>query len=123
MRRRAASFFLLSFVIVAPSAFAGPPRPPPRPPPLPDVPAVDLARLKPEDFSDDDLDLPYYLAHFPTIANSVDSTGPTRGYIRYPLAYAEVDGENTRAMENVLSLAWFYTASRPWNPYRGHPAL
>ena len=84
---------------------------------------MDLARLKPQDFSDEDLDLPYYLVHLHTIANAIDSSGPTRGYIRYPLAYPEDDTDNPRVMENVLALAWFYTASRSWNPYRGHPAL
>ena len=36
-----------------------------------DVPAVDLSALSPEDFADDELDLPYYLAHFQPFANSV----------------------------------------------------
>jgi hypothetical protein len=30
---------------------------------------------------------------------------------------------NARIMESLLSLAWFYCADRPWNPYRGHPAV
>src|SRR6478735_7938809 len=45
------------------------------PSPWPPVPPVDWSKLKPEDFSDDELDLPYYLANFHKLANSVVETG------------------------------------------------
>ena len=71
----------LLLIAAAPPAFAAPPRqrpkaPPsrPEPPRLPEVPPADLARLTPQDFSDEDLDLPYYLEHLHTIANAVDSS-------------------------------------------------
>ena len=46
-----------------------------------EVPAIDLSKLKPSDFSDDELDIPYYLQHFHTFANSVVETGPDKGFI------------------------------------------
>lgn len=93
--------------------------------PLPVVPPVDWARLKPADFTDDDLDLPFYLAHFARLANSVVADGPNRGFIGLSVWRGQKDNKphNARIMENILSLAWFYCADRPWNPYRGHPAV
>ncbi|WP_162606418.1 hypothetical protein [Jiangella asiatica] len=85
------------------------------------VPPVDLGELSPGDFLDEELDLPYYLAHFHTVANSVVESGPNRGFIdiavwRNP---EQQDPANARVMENVLSFAYFYTKDRPWNAYRG----
>lgn len=89
------------------------------------VPSVDLSSLSPSDFADDELDLPYYLAHFSRIANSVDLTGPHRGFIDIAV-WREPEFNtpgNPRIMENILSLAFFYTTDRPWNPYYNHPAV
>jgi hypothetical protein len=47
----------------------------------PEVPPADFSKLKPADFSDDELDLPYYLAHFHRLANSVVEEGESRGFI------------------------------------------
>jgi hypothetical protein len=47
----------------------------------PNLPAVDLSTVKPSDFTDDELDMPYYLKHFHTFANSVLETGPNKGFI------------------------------------------
>lgn len=86
---------------------------------------ADLSRLSPSDFRDDELDLPYYLAHFSRIANSVALSGPRRGFIDIPVWRDLKDNQpyNARIMESILSLAYFYTLNRPWNPYRGDPAL
>lgn len=84
---------------------------------------MDLAKLSPADFSDEDLDLPYYLFHFQTIANAVESSGPDRGFIHINVWRRSEEPSNARVMENILSLAWFYCADRKWNPYRGDPAL
>jgi len=49
--------------------------------PWPKVPPADFRKLKPSDFADDELDLPYYLAHFHRVANSVVEDGDNRGFI------------------------------------------
>lgn len=87
------------------------------------VPPADLARLKPSQFTDDELDLPFYLAHFHRLANAVVEQGEDRGFIRLNVWRAPKDNQpyNARIMENILSLAWFYTANRPWNPYHASP--
>src|SRR5687767_7555029 len=48
--------------------------------PWPKVPPADFTKLKPSDFADDELDLPYYLAHFHRLANSVVEEGENRGF-------------------------------------------
>ena len=73
------------------------------------VPAVDLARLRPADFRDDQLDLPYYMAHFRRLAESVVEQGPDRGFIHIPV-WRSVSGNqpyNARIMESILSLAYW----------------
>ncbi|HKO16134.1 MAG TPA: hypothetical protein VJU87_07840 [Gemmatimonadaceae bacterium] len=89
------------------------------------VAAADLARLSPSQFRDDELDLPYYLAHFHELANHVALAGPRRGFIDLAVWRSPRDNQpyNARIMENILSLAYFYTTNRPWNPYRGDPAV
>ena len=91
----------------------------------PPVAAADMSRLRPSDFTDDEVDLPYYLAHFHRVANAVVPSGPNRGFIDIPVWRARKDNapHNARIMESLLSLAWFYTAKRPWNPYYGAPEL
>jgi len=89
------------------------------------VPAADLTRLSPGDFADDELDLPYYLAHFHRFANGVIMEGEHRGFIDISVWRREKDNRphNARIMENCLALAFFYCTDRPWNLYRGHPAV
>ena len=89
------------------------------------VPPVDASKIKAADFADADLDLPFALAHFARVANSVVMDGPDRGFIALSVWRGEKNTHpfNARIMENILSLAWFYTAPQRWNPYRGHPAL
>jgi len=91
----------------------------------PAIPAVDLSKFKPSDFTDDELDMPYYLAHFHTFANSVTETGPDKGFINIAV-WRSPDGNkpyNARIMENILSLTYFYCTNRPWNLYYASPAL
>jgi hypothetical protein len=90
---------------------------------LPEVKPADLSKLSPADFADEDLDLPFYLFHFHTVANAVESDGPDRGFIQINVWRKSHDSFNARIMENILSLAWFYCADRKWNPYRGDAAL
>jgi hypothetical protein len=91
----------------------------------PAVPDIDLSKLKPADFSDAELDIPYYLKHFHTFANSVVESGPDKGFINISVWRSPADNKpyNARIMENILSLAWFYCTNRPWNSYYGSPAL
>lgn len=91
----------------------------------PEVPDVDLSKFKPADFSDEELDIPFYLKHFHTFANSVVETGPDKGFINIHVWRGANDNKpyNARIMENILSLAWFYCTNRPWNIYYNSPAV
>jgi hypothetical protein len=93
--------------------------------PLPKVPPVDLGQLKPGDFSDAEVELPYYLAHFHRVANSVSEEGELRGFFDLSVWRGQVNHKtyNARVMENCLSLAFFYCTQRSWNPYYGDSAL
>ena len=91
----------------------------------PKVQAIDLADYKPSDFADDELDIPYYLKHFHTVANSVVETGADKGFINIHV-WRNAEGQktyNARIMESILSLTYFYCNNRPWNVYRGNAAL
>lgn len=85
----------------------------------PPVPAADLSKISLASFDDDELEIPYYLAHFSTLANSIVESGPDRGFINIPVWRDKKDNEpyNARVMENMIALAYFYSADRPWNPY------
>jgi len=95
------------------------------PTPWAEVPPADFSKLKPSDFTDDELDLPYYLAHFNLLANNVVPTGQDRGFINIAVWRSPQDNKpyNARIMENILSLAFFYSTNRPWNQYYGSPAV
>lgn len=92
---------------------------------LPRVSPVDLSDLSPDDFRDDEFDIPYHLVHFHRLANAVRETGEYRGFVDIPVWRNERDTEpfNARIMENWLSLSYFYTEDRPWNPYYGDEAV
>jgi len=93
---------------------------------------ADLSQLSPSDFTDlelflphtltiSDKHMPYFLAHFHKLANAVREDG----FIDISVWRNQADNApyNARVMENILSLAYFYTSERPWNPYYGDPAL
>jgi len=90
-----------------------------------EVPALDASTIRPSDFADADLDLPFALSHFARLANSVQMSGPDRGFISLSVwrGTANLHPYNARIMESILTLVWFYTAPQKWNPYRGNPAL
>ncbi len=92
---------------------------------MPDVPAADLVKLKPGDFRDDELAVPFYLAHFHRLANSIEETGPNRGFITLPVWRPKRHNKpyNARVLENHVALAYFYCTDRAWNPYHRHPAV
>jgi len=87
------------------------------------VPPVDFSKIKLDDFSDDELDLPYYLHHFHTVANAIEENGPTRGFMTIPVWRGRDKNQqgphNARVMESHLTLAFFYCTDRPLNPYFG----
>lgn len=89
------------------------------------VPPVDWSKLKPEYFADDELDLPYYLSNFQRVANSVVETGENRGFIDISVWRNQENNKpyNARIMENILSLAFFYSTKRPWNQYYASPEV
>jgi len=89
------------------------------------VPPIDASKIRPSDFADADLDMPFALTHFARVANSIIPDGPERGFINISVwrGTQNLHTYNARIMESILTLAWFYTAPQKWNPYRGHPAL
>ena len=91
----------------------------------PKVPAADFSKLKPSDFKDDELDIPFFLSQFHRVANSVVETGENRGFIDIAVWRNTQDNKpyNARIMENILSLAFFYSTKRPWNQYYASPAV
>lgn len=92
---------------------------------IPQVPPFDPSRLHPSDFADGDLDMPFNLTYLPRIANSVQTDGPTRGFINIPVwrGPGQLHPYNARIMESILTLAWFYVSPRKWNQFYANKAL
>jgi len=91
----------------------------------PPVPPLDAAKIKPSDFADADLDMPFALSHFAEVANAIETDGPDRGFINLSVwrGTSQLHPYNARIMESILTLAWFYTAPQKWNQYRGNAEL
>lgn len=89
------------------------------------VPPMDWNGIKPADFTDRELEIPYMLEHFHTVANAVVDEGPTRGFLGIAVNRNPEDNKphNARIMENHVALAYFYTVDRPWNKYRESAAV
>jgi hypothetical protein len=83
------------------------------------LPQPDFSKIKPSDFSDDELDLPWFLRHFHHLADAVVAGGPDRGFFDTGLWRGERQKHtyNARIMESHTSLAYFYCTDRPWNVY------
>ncbi len=96
---------------------------------------VDFSTIFPADIPDFLIDRPeghgaghdidYYIGHFHQLANAVETSGPNKGFIDISVWRNPADNEpyNARIMENITSLAWFYTQQESWNPYYGDPDL
>jgi hypothetical protein len=86
---------------------------------------VNLADFSPNDFADNELDLPYCLTHFHSLANAVEMDDPNRGFINICVWRNPKDNKphNARIMENIIALAFFYCTDRPWNVYHANPDL
>ncbi len=91
----------------------------------PAVPPMDWSKVSIDDFDDAELDVPVLLHHFAQVANAVVEEGPNRGFFAIKVNREPKDNEpyNARIQENALSLAYFYTTKRPWNPYHGSDAV
>ena len=63
----------------------------------PAIPDIDLSTFKPSDFTDAELDIPFYLKHFHTVANSVIETGPDKGFINMSVWRAPADNKPDKA--------------------------
>lgn len=89
------------------------------------VPPMDWTGIKPTDFSDNELDIPYLLEHFHTLANSVVEKGENRGFLDIKVAREPKDNQpyNARIMEGILAFSYFYGVKKPWNPYYNSPAV
>ena len=89
------------------------------------VKSVDLTQVDPILFSKEEWFIPYYLFHFPRVANSLIDSGTNKGYIDIAVwRTPDVNKPyNARIMENILNLVWFYTTDSAWNPYYNDPAL
>lgn len=89
------------------------------------VPAADFSQLQFAQFADHEVEVPYYLRHFAQVANAVVETGTDRGFPNIKVNREPADNQtyNARIMEIQMVLAYFYTADRPWNPYRGSTSV
>jgi hypothetical protein len=89
------------------------------------VDTVDLSAIDPALFSEEEWFIPPYLKNFSTVANSVLDTGTNKGFINIAVwRTPDVNKPyNARIMESILSLVWFYTQDKPWNPYYNDPAI
>lgn len=99
------------------------------------LPAVDFTAISPDSIRDGLMDRPagqgtnhdidYYIGHFHQIANALRMAEPNKGFIDISVWRNIADNEpyNARVMENITTLAWFYTQEESWNPYYAHPDL
>lgn len=92
------------------------------------VPAADFSTIQLSQFADHELDVPYHLRHFAQVANAVVENTTTINGVAYPRGFLNIKVNrepvdnmpyNARILEMQMVLAYFYTADRPWNPYRG----
>jgi hypothetical protein len=92
---------------------------------LPMINSVNLANYSGSSFSQEESFMPYYLKYFNKLANAVVDSGPYKGYIDLHVWRGKDVNKpyDARIMENIMSLVWFYTQPRTWNPYYNDPAL
>ncbi len=92
------------------------------------VPSANFTTIQLSQFADHELEVPYHLRHFAQVANSVIETTTTINGVTYPRGFlnlavnrepADNRPYNARILEMQMALAYFYTADRPWNPYKG----
>ncbi|GAA2390251.1 hypothetical protein GCM10010404_54360 [Nonomuraea africana] len=92
--------------------------------PLPEVAALDPSTIDLADFTGLEQQIAPYLGNLARLANSVNDDSATNyGYITCNCWRTGQGPSDARIMENVLTLAYFLTANRPWNPYYRDEAL
>lgn len=92
--------------------------------PLPEVAPLDPSRIDLADFTGLEQQVAPYLGNLARLANSVhDDSSANHGYITCNCWRPGQGPNDARVMENVITLAYFYTADRPWNPYHHDAAL
>ncbi len=69
------------------------------------------------------VNVPYYLKHFPALANAVIEDGEDRGFIDLHVWRTPFARHNLRTMENHVAFSYFYTEKAPWNPYYNNPEV
>lgn len=93
------------------------------------VPPADFSSIQSSQFADHELDVPYHLRHFAQVANAVIENTTAINGVTYPRGFLNIKvnrepvdnvPHNARILEMQMVLAFFYTADRPWNPYRGN---
>jgi hypothetical protein len=96
------------------------------------VPPADFASIQLSQFADHELDVPYHLKHFAQVANAVIENTTAINGVTYPRGFLNIKvnrepvdnvPHNARILEMQMVLAYFYTADRPWNPYRGNASV
>ncbi len=96
------------------------------------VPSADFSAMQLSQFADHELDVPYHLRHFAQVANAVVENTTTVNGVVYPRGFLNIKvnrepvdnvAHNARILEMQMVLAYFYTADRPWNPYRGNASV
>src|ERR1700735_3705058 len=68
------------------------------------VPPLDATKIRPSDFADADLDIPFALVHFARVANSVLLDGADRGFISLSVwrGAGPLHPYHARLMESIL---------------------
>lgn len=100
-----------------------------------ELPPADMSLISPDDIPDHLADLPaghgaghridYYVGNFHHLTNAVRPAPPAKGFIDIPVWRRPEHNRpyNARIMENITTLAWFYTQEGSWNPFYGDPDL
>ncbi|MCQ0012800.1 hypothetical protein [Actinomadura madurae] len=57
------------------------------------------------------------------MTNDISDAGADYGFFTGGWWRTPASATNARVQEHVLTLAWFYSKARSWNPYAGDPAL
>lgn len=93
--------------------------------PLATVSAVQPGTLSPGDLSPREQKIADYIGTLSKLANNVeDDSVATYGFITGNLWRAPMNEPyNARVQENAMTLGWFYSKPRPWNPYFADDAL
>ncbi|NYD68486.1 twin-arginine translocation signal domain-containing protein [Agromyces atrinae] len=90
---------------------------------LPLVAALPAGQPVRSQFAPNEQVLAAYLMIVAPLANSVRDVAPNYGWMEDGWWRSPNQPFNSRIMEHVATLSWFYANNRPWNPYYRDPAL